>query len=233
MQHARFAFSAHKAQGFTLVELLVALILLSLIALGLGGAMRTISQTQERVDQRTEQWERQYTSVQFLRSALAHVSGQRRPTAQASSDQSRYYFVGRPQEMQWLGSMPANLASGGGRTLFRLALQPGQQGQQLVLQYQKWDKNLASQDWSRASSYVLDSNVAQFALRYQRAAKNGGLQWLPLWDTQELRDELPSAVGIQLVAGDGASWPLTVLALRQPMAEAAARGGHSLGGSVR
>lgn len=233
MHTLRFVFGAQKARGFTLVELLVALILLSLIALGLGGAMRTISQTQERVDQRTEQWERQSTAIQFLRSTLAHVSGQRRPTAQANSEQSRYYFVGHPQEMQWLGNMPANLASGGGRTLFRLALQPGSQGHQLVLQYQSWNKNLASQDWSRASSYILDSNVAQFALRYQRASQNGGLQWLPSWDTQELRDELPSAVGIQLVTANGTAWPLTVLALRQPMAEVGARGGHALGGSAR
>ncbi len=222
----------HQAHGFTLVELLVALMLLSLIALGLGGAMRTISQTQERVDTRTERAERQQSAVRFLRSVMADVSGERRPSAQVRPGESRYYFVGQPQEMQWLGSMPAGFGGGGGRTMFRLALQPGAQGTQLVLQYRMWEKNATGQDWSNASSYVLDSDVQHFSLNYQRISREAGLQWLPLWDAKQMNDELPSAIGIRLVTADGA-WPLTVLALRQPMAEAAASGGHAIGGSAR
>ena len=124
------------SRGFTLVELLVALMLLSLIALGLGGAMRSISQTQERVDFRVEQFERQHTAVHFLRSTLVHLSQQRRTGAQARPNENPYYFVGQPQEMQWLGAMPASIG-GGGRTLFRLSLQPDNQDVKLIFQYKK------------------------------------------------------------------------------------------------
>lgn len=55
--------------------------LLAFIALGLGGAMRTISQTQERVDRRMQRSERQQVAIQFLRHTLGQVSGLPRPTA--------------------------------------------------------------------------------------------------------------------------------------------------------
>ena len=38
--------------GFTLVEMLIALVLLSLLALGMVSALSTMGQTQERIDQR-------------------------------------------------------------------------------------------------------------------------------------------------------------------------------------
>ncbi len=218
------------SRGFTLVELLVALMLLSLIALGLGGAMRSISQTQERVDLRVEQFERQHTAVRFLRSTLVHLSQQRRTGAQARPNENPYYFVGQPQEMQWLGAMPASIG-GGGRTLFRLSLQPGTQGVQLILQYKKWEKSANDADWSSASSYVLASNVQTFSLSYQRTSHRDGLQWLPAWDIAQLNGELPSSVGLQLITSDEGAWPLTLLGLRQPMAGGAAQGGHVIGGS--
>ena len=218
------------SRGFTLVELLVALMLLSLIALGLGGAMRSISQTQERVDLRVEQFERQHTAVHFLRSTLVHLSQQRRTGAQARPNENPYYFVGQPQEMQWLGAMPASIG-GGGRTLFRLSLQPGTQGVQLILQYKKWEKSANDADWSSASSYVLASNVQTFSLSYERTSNRDGLQWLPAWDIAQLNGELPSSVGLQLITSDEGAWPLTLLGLRQPMAGGAAQGGHVIGGS--
>lgn len=234
MQYARFAFGAQKARGFTLVELLVALILLSLIALGLGGAMRTISQTQERVDQRTEQWERQYTSVQFLRQMFSQVSGLRRPTEQVRPGENNTYFVGRAKEVQWLGSMPANFAQGG-RSHMRLLLQPSAQGQQLVLQYKKLEKNAKNVYWASASSYVLDSKVETFHLRYLRTSKDGQ-QWLPAWegsgDAQSERN-LPTAIGLHVQTRQGA-WPLLVIALDQPQVNnSQLRGGPVFGGTAR
>lgn len=221
----------HTMRGFTLVELLVALMLLSLIALGLGGAMRTISQTQERVDLRTEQWERQYSAIQFVRQVLSQVSGQRRPNDQVQPGQGATYFVGLPQEMQWLGTMPANFGSGG-RAHMRLLLQPSAVGSQLVLQYKKWEKEAKSLDWSSAQSYVLDSDIQSLELRYQRTSREDGQHWVSQWDGARYGRELPSAVSLQLTTSAG-GWPLTIVALQQTAAGGAIQSGHVIGGSAQ
>lgn len=225
----------HTMRGFTLVELLVALMLLSLIALGLGGAMRTISQTQERVDLRTEQWERQYSAIQFVRQVLSQVSGQRRPNDQVQPGQGATYFVGLPQEMQWLGTMPANFGSGG-RAHMRLLLQPSAVGSQLVLQYKKWEKEAKSLDWSSAQSYVLDSGVQNFQIRYQRTSRAEGQQWLSTWERTEKNTtsrDLPTAIQLQVQTEEGA-WPLLIVALHQPQVNnSQLSGGPVFGGTSR
>ena len=48
------AQSTRAARGFTLIEVLIALTLLSLLMLALTGAMRAMGQTSERVEQRIE-----------------------------------------------------------------------------------------------------------------------------------------------------------------------------------
>lgn len=229
MGRQRVSFSGHRVGGFTLVELLVALMLLSFIALGLGGAMRTISQTQERMDLRTEKTERQQVSIQFLREVLGQVSGLRRPNTQGGGGGRATYFLGYPQEVQWLGNMPANFGSGG-RNHMRLVLQ----GNQLVLQYQKWGKNTPNPDWLSANSYVLDSEVTTFALSYQSTSRMSGQPWLPTWDGSEknapLRD-LPTAMRLQVQTEKG-DWPLLVIALHQPQVNSSlGSGGAVFGGT--
>ena len=199
-------------RGFTLVELLVALMLLAFIALGLGGAMRTISQTQERVDRRMQRSERQQVAIQFLRHTLGQVSGLPRPTAATPQGETPSYFQGTAQTLQWLGSMPANFGAGG-RSHIRLILQPGSAGNQLVLQYKKWDKNTPNPEWPSADSYVLESNVEALEFSYQRTHRLQGQQWQSVWGVGEntpSRQELPSAIRLQLRTTQG-DWPLLII----------------------
>ncbi len=222
-------------RGFTLVELLVALMLLAFIALGLGGAMRTISQTQERVDRRMQRSERQQVAIQFLRHTLGQVSGLPRPTAATPQGETPSYFQGTAQTLQWLGSMPANFGAGG-RSHIRLILQPGSAGNQLVLQYKKWDKNTPNPEWPSANSYVLESNVEALEFSYQRTHRLQGQQWQPVWGVGEntpSRQELPSAIRLQLRTTQG-DWPLLIIALHQPLVNnSQSSGGAVFGGSSR
>ncbi len=231
MGRQHLSLSIHRGNGFTLVELLVALMLLSLIALGLGGGMRTISQTQERIDHRTEKTERQQVSIQFLRDVLGQVSGMRRLDSQGASMGRSTYFLGSSQEVQWLGSMPANFGSGG-RSHMRLVLQ----GNQLVFQYQRWEKSNPNPDWKNAESYVLDSEITAFSLSYQSTSRTSGQQWLPAWGGAEsltpLRD-LPTAMQLQVQTEKG-NWPLLVIALHQSQVNSSlASGGPVFGGTSR
>lgn len=86
--------------GFTLVELLVVITLLSLVMLALGSALRTTAQTEERVDRRMLRTDELRVANGFLRSVLGRVSLQKR-AAVVSIDESPYFLSGCPR--RWLG----------------------------------------------------------------------------------------------------------------------------------
>ena len=59
--------------GFTLIEVLVVISLLSLLMLAMGSALRTTAQTEERVDQRLQRTDEIRVASGFLRSVLGRV----------------------------------------------------------------------------------------------------------------------------------------------------------------
>lgn len=191
-------------QGFTLVELLVAMILLSMLALGLASVMGTVSQAQERIDIRLERMDQRNVSIGFLRSVLGQVSAVRRQVGMRKQGESDYFFVGGPQAMQWLGIMPARYGAGG-RMHFQLALQ----GDALVLRFTPWRGVEVEPDWAQAQSYVLARQVTGFILHYQDG-KRGAAQWQTQWSDDR---KLPTAVQIELQ-----TWPMTVIAMHQTAA---------------
>ncbi|WP_333906197.1 prepilin-type N-terminal cleavage/methylation domain-containing protein [Delftia acidovorans] len=197
--------------GFTLVELLVVMALLSLLMLGLASAMSTVSQTQERVDARLDRMDHQRVSVAFLRSVLGQASAIRRQAGLRKQGESELFFEGGPQGMRWLGIMPARFGMGG-RTHFQLSVE----GDALVLRFAPWQGPDVMPDWAQSQSYVIDRGVTAFALRYQNA-KLGVAHWQPQWGPEKDNEkELPSAVHIELQAASGA-WPMTVIAMRTPV----------------
>ncbi|MDR0200829.1 MAG: prepilin-type N-terminal cleavage/methylation domain-containing protein [Delftia acidovorans] len=197
--------------GFTLVELLVVMALLSLLMLGLASAMSTVSQTQERVDARLDRMDHQRVSVAFLRSVLGQASAIRRQAGLRKQGESELFFEGGPQGMRWLGIMPARFGMGG-RTHFQLSVE----GDALVLRFAPWQGPDVMPDWGQSQSYVIDRGVTAFALRYQNA-KLGVAHWQPQWGPEKDNEkELPSAVQIELQAASGA-WPMMVIAMRTPV----------------
>lgn len=197
--------------GFTLVELLVVMALLSLLMLGLASAMSTVSQTQERVDARLDRMDHQRVSVAFLRSVLGQASAIRRQAGLRKQGESELFFEGGPQGIRWLGIMPARFGMGG-RTHFQLSVE----GDALVLRFAPWQGPDVMPDWGQSQSYVIDRGVTAFALRYQNA-KLGVAHWQPQWGPEKDNEkELPSAVQIELQAASGA-WPMTVIAMRTPV----------------
>ncbi len=70
----RICRSRERGRGFTLVELLVVISLLSLVMLAMASALRTTAQTEERVDARLRKVDDLRTTDGFLRSVLGRVS---------------------------------------------------------------------------------------------------------------------------------------------------------------
>jgi general secretion pathway protein J len=212
-------------RGFTLIEVLVVMSLLSLIALAMGSALRTTAQTEERVDQKLARTDEMRVANDFLRSVLGRVSAQKL-TEPVAVGQSPYVFSGTAQELRWIGIMPARYGVGG-RFHFRLAVEGQPPGRALTLRFVPWDGTNAQPDWGRAETYALVPDAVSLELRYQNANVEP-LEWLPQWSSP---DSLPQRVLLSLQTEHGA-WPDMVVAMRvMPGSDPRSAGGAVFGGS--
>ena len=193
--------------GFTLVEVLVVISLLSLLMLAMGSALRTTAQTEERVDQRLQRTDEIRVASGFLRSVLGRVSARKKAVPLAVGE-NPFIFSGENHELRWIGIMPARYGAGG-RYHFRLALEALPAGQALVVRFTPWIDDVASLDWSRAETYALVADVAKMALRYEDANVEP-----PVWTSRwSVPDRLPQRVTMSLSTLHG-PWPDLVIAMR-------------------
>lgn len=106
--------------GFTLVEMLVSVALLAVIMVALGGALRTVAQTEDRVDVRLDWSDDVRTTVSLLRQMVGRVSARKIP-APAGNTGEIVQFRASPAAIEWVGIMPARPGVGGGISFdFRL-----------------------------------------------------------------------------------------------------------------
>ncbi|MDA8445940.1 prepilin-type N-terminal cleavage/methylation domain-containing protein [Paracidovorax valerianellae] len=213
-----------RQRGFTLVELLVVITLLSLVMLALGSALRTTAQTEERVDIRMLRTDELRVANGFLRSVLGRISLQKR-AAVLSVDESPFFFVGLPEEMAWVGIMPARYGAGG-RYHFRLGVLDQPSGRALVLRYLPWIEGGVPPDWNQAASYVLVDDVVRFSIRYEDPNEEP-----PVWGAPwTLVDRPPQRVSISISTASSA-WPEIVIPLRVLPSSDPSSSGATFGGS--
>ncbi|WP_051236187.1 prepilin-type N-terminal cleavage/methylation domain-containing protein [Ottowia thiooxydans] len=208
MTACRFAdrplLGAGTIRGFTLVEVLIALTLLSLLMLGLTGAMRAMSQTSEGIERRIDATDRLRVASALLNSVLSEASVRRLPDG---ANRQAIFFEATPNSLAWIGVMPARYGVGG-RHYMRLALE----GSQVVLRYAPWTGAPVYSEWASASAQVVAETVSGFDLRYLEPES---LQWLAAWPPPDLRPNvvLPSAIEAT-IHGVNPPWPSLVVSVR-------------------
>ena len=209
-------------RGFTLVELLVTMALLSLLMLGMASALRTMAQTEERVDARLAKADEFRVATGFLRSIVGRVSARKNPTP-ITQGASPYLFMGTPTALSWVGIMPARYGAGG-RNFFHLAVEPVQGSPALVIRFLPWVDSTEFPDWGQAESRVLVHGVTSLALTYEDARQIEPL-WVSAW---ERTDSLPDRVRMELQTDSG-PWPMWVTAMRSLPASERGSGRFSAG----
>ncbi|MGB6101624.1 MAG: prepilin-type N-terminal cleavage/methylation domain-containing protein [Comamonas sp.] len=195
--------------GFTLVEMLVVMVLLSLLALGLVSAMQTMGRTQDRLERRIAALDERQVVTAFVNQVLSRLSDRRMAALQ--SGQPVLPFQGGSQAVQWLGILPARPGVGG-RYWLRLSVEPDARGMPaLVLRYLPWQGETQWPDWSQAHTRTLVEGIARFDVAY-----GGGdmppQQWLPAWG--EGQTQLPTRLLLHLETTARGSWPLWIVAAR-------------------
>ncbi|WP_436126053.1 prepilin-type N-terminal cleavage/methylation domain-containing protein [Acidovorax sp. LjRoot117] len=215
--------SRQPSRGFTLVEVLVVMTLLSLIVLAMGSALRTTAQTGEKIDARLLQTDELRIASGFLRSAMGRTFLQRLNEPSVAG-QAPYFFEGTPTTVTWIGIMPARHGIGG-RYYFRLALgqADGQTG--LVLSFVPWAGEVPVPDWSQAQSRLLLPGANTLAFRYANTNLEP-VQWVAGWSHPEL---LPDRVAIA-VASSAGEWPMMVIPMRSTPRGARGSGGDAVFG---
>lgn len=213
------------SRGFTLVEMLVVLALLSLMVLAMASALRTVGQSQERVDALLTRMDDERIATGFLRSTLGRISARRFPGV-INADASPYPFAASADVLAWSGVMPARHGAGGAY-FFRLAREATTAGASaLVLRFAPRPLGAAAfPDWQQAESVVLADQLTALRIRCEddtAAPATWSDGWAPT-------DRMPSRVAIELATASG-DWPVLIVALRRLPATDGRREGFSVGG---
>ena len=211
----------------------MAVSLLSIIMVALGSAMRTMAQTENRVDQRLQRIDDLRVATGFLQQVLGRVSARKQPAPQGRGGQ-QVAFRATPTSIEWVGIMPARHGMGG-RFFFRLQPEELATGPALVLRFAPWDAAASSfPDWSKATARMLVPELGQFAVyaegrptHSQVLPPDWPLGWIPGWP---MPDQLPQRLRI-IWGSAGLTWPDLVVPVRALTQGAGVGGGFTIGGA--
>ncbi len=191
-------------RGFTLVEVVVSLTLVTLIVAATLTAMRTLSDTQSRIEATTDRLERMRLVSRFLRSTLRQaVPVTPNPDAQGGTSA----VLGQSDEMVW--TAPLQGAQGAaGLHYMRLYLD---NASSLAIQFAPRHLEPEAPDWGSLKPHILAENVREFSIQYRAPNDNqrGNGKWLPAWG--EDRPQMPEAIRIRIRVGER-YWPDLVVA---------------------
>lgn len=191
-------------RGFTLLEMLVVMTLLSIIMLAMVSAMRSAGQSSDRVDARLAIQDEERVAERFIRSALSRISERAMVGAlmtgsptQGSSGKPPILFQGGPDQISWVGVLTARYGAGG-RSFMHLAVEPAGDSAALVLRYLPWQDQPAFPDWNSASAQVLLYDVAGLSIQYENdrpANVDANSEWQSPWAQS---DHLPARVVLDI-----------------------------------
>lgn len=192
-------------RGFTLLELLIAVTLLSLLTTMLVAGFRLGTRHMERQTMRLERASQIPAAEGFLRARLADAQ----PFVDESSPRRSIVFDGRPDGLEFVGVAPEGLTIGG-LQLFSVDL-IGRTGGQLRVHWQVFAVPESGTGQSAAETVLLDG-VSRLSFHYYGIvppAKRPG--WHRAWQGMEY---LPSLIRLEAVFQDGERMPDLIVAIR-------------------
>jgi len=194
-----------RPRGFTLLEVMIALTLLSMLMVATIAALRTLGNTKASVAQVTDRVDEIRVLSEFLRSTI----GAAMPVVRVGSstedvvDGVAYgtYFAGDATHLVWVAPLVAG-ADMGGAFVMQLALVEDR----LELKWHPYQNDPAAVDWYALESRVLLQSVDEFQVGY--LASYGG-EWLDSWGGAQ---RIPVAVRLTLRSKER-YWPELVIRL--------------------
>lgn len=197
-------------RGFTLIEVLLATVLL---ATGLALAFATLrasTATVERGEALAQRSERMRAVEGFLRRRLA--SAQPIGFAIDPATGTVFRFVGEPDRIRFVADLP-NYLGRGGPHLHDIAVLEGRDGARLTAAFAMVLAGETVQEREARPPEPLVPDLREARFRYRGLdAENRLTEWSEQWHAV---DQLPLQVSIELVSASGGTWPPLVVALPQ------------------
>lgn len=199
-----------RSAGFTLVELLLALTLMSmLLALAYGG-LRASTRATEKGQRVLEDSGRIRMAHQFVRKQLNQMA----PLAFEISEEGdeRTVFIGGPQRIRYVAPMPGYLGFGGPQVQ-ELEFVRGENGFDLVLSHALLQNFEEEALYAREPIFLL-GNIERAEFSFLGRDEEGELtEWSNTWDMPSV---LPSSVALEVEFSEDVyiQWPLLMASVR-------------------
>lgn len=200
----------HRARGFTLVEVMLATVLL---AGGLALAFASVRSAMA-ISQRGEQIAAQSERMRAVQALLRRQLGGalRSPLEVPDPTREPVFFQGDEQGMQFVADLPGYLGRGG-PYLHALQVDGASGHRRLLLELVLLQDGERFPETPPRAPEVLADELKDVKLRYRGIDTSSGqiTEWLPRWDDTR---RLPLLVEVQIVPAKGAPWPALVVAPR-------------------
>ncbi|MBU6199508.1 MAG: prepilin-type N-terminal cleavage/methylation domain-containing protein [Xanthomonadaceae bacterium] len=195
------------AQGFTLLEVLLAIILLGLLIAGAYGGIHASAVAMRAGEAAIDRTDRLRTAPEFLRRQISHIL-----PLQFARDESTgaiHIFDGNARTLRFVAPMPGYL-SRGGPYVQTLELAPGKDGLQLRfsdVMLNGYDAAKSAND--SAATVVLLDRIADGRFQYRALDADGNLtDWSSDWQDPEIT---PLMIRIELTMQPGVQMPWPTL----------------------
>lgn len=197
-----------RAAGFTLLEVLAALVLLALLLVGVYSGIRTATHSVRSGTAAIERLDQIRSAQQFLRRELAQSLAQ--PIGHTDQGEP-IYFVGTAHEMRYVAPLPGYLGKLGPQLQRLQLVDDGHEGLRLELSLVLLPPD-GKPPQPLGEPQVLLDHIRDGSFNYRGIDGRGAaVPWAPAWADGRL---LPQLVSIRLRSQDGADWPQLDVPLR-------------------
>jgi general secretion pathway protein J len=197
-----------RAAGFTLLEVLAALVLLALLLVGVYSGIRTATHSARSGTAAIERLDQIRSAQQFLRRELAQSLAQ--PIGHTDQGEP-IYFVGTAHEMRYVAPLPGYLGKLGPQLQRLQLVDDGHEGLRLELSLVLLPPD-GKPPQPLGEPQVLLDHIRDGGFNYRGIdARGAAVPWAPTWADGRL---LPQLVSITLRSQDGADWPQLDVPLR-------------------
>jgi general secretion pathway protein J len=197
--HRRQVAAAGRVEGFTLIEVIVALSILSLVMLATVSALRTFANTQSSLDRMISRIDEVRTVSSFLRDSLDATLFEPGATGLSlggRGGQEQAYFAGDEKSLAWKAPILFGESFGG-----TFLLQLSQLDSELILRWQEPLPPGRPVEWEGTPSRVLAYDVQEFEVAF---LTKFGEEWQSEWDSKN--GESPVLIKMNIKASER-YWP--------------------------
>lgn len=196
-------------QGFTLIEVLIAMTLLGLMVVLLFSSMKICADSWQKGEDKITEVNEIAVVYQFFQHHLSTA----RPLWNNFSDENKLLaFQGKNQELRFVSGFPAS-AKKAGLQLFTLTLDNSDNEQALNVSISPFFPVAENEEW-RKEEVTLLRHMRKFSLSYYGLDES---QPDGLWQEDWLdRETQPRLVKIEIEREDGSFWPEMVIEIKSP-----------------